>query len=172
MDRHKIGKILQKIIPYIGIISIASTAWASPSERIGSNEQRGTPELARSALFHLDGVSEDVARGDLIDCMAAASGALSQYSRSAASGEYGLIGSLIGGLLGGAKTNRLRNASLQKCMVLRGYKLFLVDEPTWQATLKISDPLRLKPGKNQSVIVDALAAFASTPLPDNAAFQS
>lgn len=165
-------KLLIRITLYFIVVVSTPLAHADSVGQDKSGVSNTNSSGARSGLFHLDGISEDVARGDLLECMAASSDAMSVYSRSAASYEYGLVGSIVGSLLGGAQTNRLRNASLQKCMVLRGYKLFLVDELTWLQILKIADPLRLKSGRDQSLIVDALAAFASKPLPDHAALQS
>lgn len=163
-------QILRVFLCILAMI-IVYPAYANPSLQDRSDTSNMNPSVARSALFHLDGISEDVARGDLLECMTASSDALSLYSR-ASSADYGLVGSLIGGLLGSAKTNRLRNASLQQCMVLRGYRLFLVDEQVWLQILRVNDALQLKTGKEQSAIVDALAKFAATPLPDDAVFRS
>jgi len=130
-----------------------------------------TPDPPVSGLYHLEGIDEDVARGDFMDCLDAASGGLSLHSRVAAGGDYGFVGSLFADLYGKAGTNRLRNASLQQCMVLRGYRLMLVSEADWRRLLGVDDALQVKSGKEQADVIDALAAFAARPLPDDPALR-
>jgi hypothetical protein len=155
----KQGKLLRKA----GVGAALGLGVLSPA-LAGQDGQGGH----QAFLYHFDSVSEDTARGDILYCMALARPALSARSKYSSDQQYGLVGAILGDLLGRAPTNRTRNVVMQRCMVAHGYRLYRVDQSTWNRLLGVDDALKVKGEVADAGIVDALSAFASRPLPADA----
>lgn len=128
------------------------------------------PESRDFGLYHMNGISADVARGDILYCMAFARDAYSQRSKSGT--DAGLVGAVLSGLLGAGPTSSLRNITMQKCMTAHGYHLYLVDEGTWKTLVGDDATKAIKHDRTDAATIDGLAEFASRPLPDNKEFKS
>lgn len=138
---------------------------------IGAEVALVTPGSAKTtdaptiSLYHLQGVAEDAARGDILYCLRMASPALSKRSAIAGSNQYGLVGSLLNGWLGAGATDRMRSAILDRCMLAHGYRIYRTDEASWIRLLGVSQAIEIRANVADAVIVDAMAVFASRPLP-------
>jgi len=118
---------------------------------------------AKFFLFHLDGVSADIARGDLVYCIGQAKLILSMRDRTGGGG--GLLGALLNARMAEIDRFRMRNASMRKCMGLHGYARYKVPQTEWKTMLKEGDIVLDNKGAVDPEVIDRMAAFASGPTP-------
>lgn len=144
-------------------VLLLTGAWLACSSPV--HAEPNSQETRQFSLYHLDGITEDTARGDMLYCAGLARPALSMRSKVEASHQYGLLGDLINGWLGKSPTDRMRGAVMDKCMTTHGYRLYRTDEATWKNLLDIVRIAKIKPETMDAASIDAMAIFASRPLP-------
>jgi hypothetical protein len=114
-------------------------------------------------LFHLDGVSTDVARGDLYYCIRQARSIVSERDRMGGGG--GILGAIINGRMAEIDRFRMRTAAMRKCMALHGYARYQVPSAEWNAIVGNGDLVVDNKGHTDLGVLDRLAAWASGPAP-------
>lgn len=129
-------------------------------------------DMAQLSLYHGGDVTADQVRGDLYYCFELAAPALSQRSAIAGTNQYGLLGSMINSWLGDGPTRRRRNAIVDRCMLAHGYRVIRTDEAVWRKQLGISEDVKVRPAQLDAVVIDALAEFAASPLPEGMKIKS
>ncbi|MDF7774356.1 hypothetical protein P1X14_03785 [Sphingomonas sp. AOB5] len=124
-----------------------------------------TEDPSKFFLFHLDGVSTEIARADLMYCIGQARPILSMRDRTGGGG--GLLGALINGRMAEIDRTRMRNASMRKCMAAHGYARYQLPSTDWKLLVKEGDIVVANNGQTDPEVVDRMAAWASGPTPNS-----
>lgn len=119
----------------------------------------------RMSLYHAEGVSEDMVRGDLVYCFGVAGLAMSSRTAQVGDFGYGLVGALLNSWWGSKGTKRMRAAAVDRCMLAHGYRVMRVPDELWRRTLDLDRRAKLNPANADPAVVDALAEFAAKPIP-------
>lgn len=145
----------------VPMASAADKTADKPKDDAIAEEIPGDP--AKFFLFHLDGVSADQARGDLVYCITQARPILSMRDRMGNSG--GLLGAIINGRMAEIDRFRMRNAAMRKCMGMMGYDRYLVPEDMWKTVVDEGDIVLNDDALVDIDVVERMVAFASGPKP-------
>lgn len=146
-----------RLLSGLALIS-ALPAQADPTEK----------NVGQFSIYHIDSVSEDEARGDILYCMGLASPALSMRGKMQGSLALGVVGDLMSAWMAKSPTDRMRGTVMDSCMKKHGYRVYRTDEATWKHLLNVDRVTRIKTQSVDAATVDAMAAFASHPLPADA----
>jgi hypothetical protein len=139
----------------------AETKTEKPKDDAVAEEIPGDP--AKFFLFHMENVSADQARGDLIYCIEQARPILSMRDRMPSGG--GLLGAVINGRMAEIDRFRMRNAAMRKCMGMMGYDRYLVPEDIWKVVVNEGDIVLDDNALVDIDVVERMVAFASGPTP-------
>ena len=137
--------------------SAADTKAEKPKDDAIVEEIPGDP--AKFFLFHMEGVSADQARGDLVYCITQARPILSMRDRMGNSG--GLLGAIINGRMAEIDRFRMRNAAMRKCMGMIAYDRYLVPEDIWKTVVDEGDIVLNDDALVDIDVVERMVAFAS-----------
>jgi hypothetical protein len=118
---------------------------------------------AKFFLFHMENVSADQVRGDLVYCIGQARPIISLRDRMGSGG--GLIGAMINARMGEIDRFRMRNAAMRKCMGMMGYDRYLVPEDIWKVVVNEGDIVLDDNALVDIDVVERMVAFASGPKP-------
>ena len=143
------------------MVSSAETKSEKPIDDAIAEDIPGDP--AKFFLFHLEGVTADQARGDLVYCIGQARPILSMRDRMGSSG--GLLGAVINGRMAEIDRFRMRNAAMRKCMGMIGYDRYLVPEDIWKVVVNEGDIVLDDNALVDIDVVERMVAFASGPKP-------
>ncbi len=154
---------LESISNRVRLLSAVVLIYAMPAQADPTEKNVG-----RLSIYHIDGVSEDEARGDILYCMSVASPALSMRGKMQGSLALGVVGDLISAWMAKSPTDRMRGTVMDSCMRKHGYRVYRTDEVTWKHLLNVDRVAQIKTQSVDAGAVDAMAAFASHPLPANA----
>ncbi len=132
-----------------------------PKDDAIAEEIPGDP--AKFFLFHLEGVSADQVRGDLVYCISQARPIISMRDRMGSTG--GLIGAMINARMGEIDRFRMRNAAMRKCMGMMGYDRYLVPEDMWKVVVNEGDIVLDDNALVDIDVIERMVAFASGPKP-------
>ena len=142
-------------------LAMPAAAFAAPKDQPATEAQPGgrkgekEDDPSKFFWFHKAGIDSATAKTDIEYCYAMTTpiGA----KRNPSSGQGGLIGALVEGIIHGiiesVETRRMRDAGMRKCLGLYGYDRYHVAEPQWNAMMRAPDA------------VDQLTAYASGPTP-------
>ena len=148
-------------------IAAAPMAWAvetkteKPKDDAIAEEIPGDP--AKFFLFHMENVSADQVRGDLVYCIGQARPIISLRDRMGSGG--GLLGAMINARMGEIDRFRMRNAAMRKCMGMIGYDRYLVPEDMWKVVVNEGDIVLDDNALVDIDVVERMVAFASGPKP-------
>ncbi len=132
-----------------------------PKDDAIAEEIPGDP--AKFFLFHMENVSADQVRGDLVYCIGQARPIISLRDRMGSGG--GLIGAMINARMGEIDRFRMRNAAMRKCMGMIGYDRYLVPEDIWKVVVNEGDIVLDDNALVDIDVVERMVAFASGPKP-------
>lgn len=139
----------------------AETKAEKPKDDAMAEDIPGDP--AKFFLFHLEGVTADQARGDLVYCIGQARPIISLRDRMGSTG--GLLGAVINARMGEIDRFRMRNAAMRKCMGMIGYDRYLVPEDMWKVVVNEGDIVLDDNALVDIDVVERMVAFASGPKP-------
>lgn len=160
-------KILPALLCAALTISASPSALAAekkadkPKDDAIAEEIPGDP--AKFFLFHMENVSADQVRGDLVYCIGQARPIISLRDRMGSSG--GLLGAVINARMGEIDRFRMRNAAMRKCMGMIGYDRYLVPEDMWKVVVDEGDIVLNDDALVDIDVVERMVAFASGPKP-------
>lgn len=118
---------------------------------------------AKFFLFHMENVSADQVRGDLVYCIGQARPIISMRDRMGSGG--GLLGAMINARMGEIDRFRMRNAAMRKCMGMIGYDRYLVPEDIWKVVVNEGDIVVDDNALVDIDVVERMVTFASGPKP-------
>ena len=118
---------------------------------------------AKFFLFHMENVSADQVRGDLVYCIGQARPIIALRDRMGSSG--GLLGAVINARMAEIDRFRMRNAAMRKCMGMIGYDRYLVPEDIWKIVVNEGDIVLDDNALVDIDVVERMVAFASGPKP-------
>lgn len=133
----------------------------APKDDAIAEELPGDP--AKFFLFHMENVSADQVRGDLIYCIGQARPIISLRDRMGSGG--GLLGAMINARMGEIDRFRMRNAAMRKCMGMIGYDRYLVPEDMWKVVVNEGDIVLDDNALVDIDVIERMVAFASGPKP-------
>lgn len=137
------------------VVGSAAAAQQAPAAAEKRDEKEDDP--SKFFWFHKAGVAPADARTDIQYCLAQTSTIRAKQTPS--SGQGGLIGALVEGIMkgviGNVEERRMRDAGMRKCMGLYGYSRYQVPEPEWNAMMRGEDA------------VERLTVFASGTAPSS-----
>ncbi len=159
---------IKRLAAFAAFIAVLGAPGVFPSPVIGKEANQADSAVenddpAKFFLFHMAGITPDIARADLTYCIDQTKDILSQRDRMGSGG--GLLGSLINGHMANIDSRRMRNASMRKCMNLHGYNRYKVPQLEWKAMVNDGDIVLSKQGGVDPDVIDRMAAFAAGTLP-------
>ena len=150
----------------LAVLVAASLSSVVPASETVAADQVATVEHgdpAKFFLFHLNGVSKDQARADLVYCIGHSRGILSMRDRQPSGG--GLLGGLLNARMAEIDRFRMRNAAMRKCMGMIGYDRYLIPEAEWKAIVNEGDIIVGNKNVPEAQVVERMVDFAAGATP-------
>lgn len=160
-------KILSALLCAALTVTATPSAFAADKKADAPKDDAIVEEIpgdpAKFFLFHMEGVSADQVRGDLVYCIGQARPIISLRDRMGSSG--GLLGAVINARMAEIDRFRMRNAAMRKCMGMIGYDRYLVPEDIWKIVVNEGDIVLDDNALVDIDVIERMVAFASGPKP-------